>query len=527
MALRPTEPYNARSVPSSLPGEVRGFFAQEFQSLQRAMKPASDVIANTIDVRLEGASGNGRDDDSTFFQRALNRLVSGSTMLISNGQYLLNAGVSRDLTGLHNITIRCEGEIQLGNAVANGFDLTGGENINIQLRFSGGGASFASGAAALKIKGIQFGEVDIYGKNINGTLLNVAGNFQDGTACQFMHFPRVHANTCGRAFVVGDDIIGKLGQAFGTFGHIWDYQCVNGSIFRRTNDIFVSTYDSFATLTGTIGLDIDTCGGFHAGLVGCGGQSTTALVRIKDSGGTTSIKKLYMLSETVGVINGLVLATSPDIHIGELRATNCNKAIETDVGSSLDIGRVYMSGNTTDLRENGVNKTLGTVGSYTAGNFYITGSHTFRNGYRQEFLTTTGKKCYLLVQADDYLTLYGTQSDGTQYTLFKSLVNGAGKNALSLDTHVTETVLALSTGTATPNVGGGNIFTVAASATAVTDFGGDNGQTLTLVFSGNRTITHGATIKLNGAVNFGGTADDSLTLVRVSGVWYEKSRAVV
>jgi hypothetical protein len=85
----------------------------------------------------------------------------------------------------------------------------------------------------------------------------------------------------------------------------------------------------------------------------------------------------------------------------------------------------------------------------------------------------------------------------------------------------------LDTGTATPSVDGCNIATVAASGTAVTDLAGDNGQVVTLVFSGARTITHGATIKLVRAVNFSGTAADTLTLVRVAGVWYETGRGVV
>lgn len=53
------------------------------------------------------------------------------------------------------------------------------------------------------------------------------------------------------------------------------------------------------------------------------------------------------------------------------------------------------------------------------------------------------------------------------------------------------------------------------------------GKEITCLFTNsNSTIADGSTIQLAGGANFGGTANDTLTLVHYSGVWYEKCRSV-
>ena len=66
------------------------------------------------------------------------------------------------------------------------------------------------------------------------------------------------------------------------------------------------------------------------------------------------------------------------------------------------------------------------------------------------------------------------------------------------------------------------------SATIVTSLtSGVDGQRLTLLFTnGNTTLPHGTGIKLAGAADFVGSADDTLELVNRSGVWYETNRSV-
>jgi hypothetical protein len=65
-------------------------------------------------------------------------------------------------------------------------------------------------------------------------------------------------------------------------------------------------------------------------------------------------------------------------------------------------------------------------------------------------------------------------------------------------------------------------------ATTITNFtAGETGQELTVVFTtGNTTIQHNANIKLAGGVDFAATNNDTLTLMHVDGVWYEKCRSV-
>lgn len=64
-------------------------------------------------------------------------------------------------------------------------------------------------------------------------------------------------------------------------------------------------------------------------------------------------------------------------------------------------------------------------------------------------------------------------------------------------------------------------------ATSITTFDdGVNGQEITIRLDANTTLVHGATLKLAGGANLVGTANDMVTLVLISGVWYETGRSV-
>lgn len=82
---------------------------------------------------------------------------------------------------------------------------------------------------------------------------------------------------------------------------------------------------------------------------------------------------------------------------------------------------------------------------------------------------------------------------------------------------------------ATPSVGKGNDFTASnTGATSITTFDdGAENQIITILFTnGNTTLVNGATLKLAGAANFVGSADDMIVLKKRSTVWYEVSRSV-
>jgi hypothetical protein len=82
---------------------------------------------------------------------------------------------------------------------------------------------------------------------------------------------------------------------------------------------------------------------------------------------------------------------------------------------------------------------------------------------------------------------------------------------------------------ATPEVGGYRHFNAANSAaTSITNFiRGSEGQRLTLRFTnGNTTLVNGGTIRLAGAADFVGSANDLLELVLIGAVWHECNRSV-
>lgn len=79
------------------------------------------------------------------------------------------------------------------------------------------------------------------------------------------------------------------------------------------------------------------------------------------------------------------------------------------------------------------------------------------------------------------------------------------------------------------DVSQGNVFSlVYPGATTITDFSsGKAGQEITIICgNGNLTIANGANVKLAGAANFVGTADDVITLVYSGSSWREKSRSL-
>lgn len=87
----------------------------------------------------------------------------------------------------------------------------------------------------------------------------------------------------------------------------------------------------------------------------------------------------------------------------------------------------------------------------------------------------------------------------------------------------------LPTNDTTPSIKGRSKWVAAnTNPTTITMFDdGVDGQTIELLFTnGNTTITDGGNLKLSGAANFVGSADDVLVLQYASGVWYEMSRSV-
>ncbi|MEO7986919.1 MAG: glycosyl hydrolase family 28-related protein [Gemmatimonadales bacterium] len=83
---------------------------------------------------------------------------------------------------------------------------------------------------------------------------------------------------------------------------------------------------------------------------------------------------------------------------------------------------------------------------------------------------------------------------------------------------------------ATPQVRGSNYLTVKNTLlTTITNLDeGAPGQRVTLIFdtAPNATVATGGSFRLAGGVNFTATANDTLTVILHSGVWYEVSRSV-
>ena len=72
-----------------------------------------------------------------------------------------------------------------------------------------------------------------------------------------------------------------------------------------------------------------------------------------------------------------------------------------------------------------------------------------------------------------------------------------------------------------------NIILANTSATVITNFdNGVDGQEITLFFTNGNTTVNRDNAFLNGNVNFVGSANDTLTLIKKDTYWYEKSRSL-
>ena len=114
---------------------------------------------------------------------------------------------------------------------------------------------------------------------------------------------------------------------------------------------------------------------------------------------------------------------------------------------------------------------------------------------------------------------FTVRASGGTYINGPEVVSGALSSGINV----------LTAGAATPNISAGNVFMATNGApTTITDFtGAYAGQEITIVFTDNNTtVQHSATMVLKGAADFAAGTGDTLTLVTVSGNWYEVSRSV-
>ena len=137
--------------------------------------------------------------------------------------------------------------------------------------------------------------------------------------------------------------------------------------------------------------------------------------------------------------------------------------------------------------------------------------------------------------ADSKKVLLGTADDGTLYYDGTDLVIDAaevGSGAVKINSAFAfADVVILAQGSTTPDVSGGNLFTMDAGrfGTTITNFTfGKQGQIIIFRPTNDDVIiANGTPIQLNGSANFAMTENDTITLVKFSARWFEISRMEV
>lgn len=111
-----------------------------------------------------------------------------------------------------------------------------------------------------------------------------------------------------------------------------------------------------------------------------------------------------------------------------------------------------------------------------------------------------------------------------------SVITGSlsGVTSLSLEAIIGASTPTLTVNSATPSVSGGRVFAENNTVpTNITDFTPHNHQQeITIIINTtNTTFVDGATLQMNGGVNFNPNANDVLKFVQWLGTWYEVSRS--
>jgi len=153
-----------------------------------------------------------------------------------------------------------------------------------------------------------------------------------------------------------------------------------------------------------------------------------------------------------------------------------------------------------------------------------------------------GVRINLNQPGSDYVTLLRDEASGVTITkqqlphplhlglyLQRGLPNYLGelRGMTRFTGGVAFTPITMADGEGAPSVRESAVLKAANSrATTITDFSGAvEGQEITIVLDGRTTIESNARIRLRGQRGFRGRRGDTMTLIRVDGVWYEKSRS--
>lgn len=442
-----------------------------------------------------GAVADGSTDDTTAIQSAINSLGAstyGGVVYLPVGQYKITsalqikAGVNMRGSGKDQTNILAATASQDGLT-----NLTGSRLFGLSFRdFSLGTVTGITGGTAIKLLDVD--RSTFYNMGVTVTAPGpgfVTGIKVDSQLGAFHNlFLDCHIRAKGGASSYAYNLTGASGSGANSNKIIGGEARSDSStaiLMDRGNNVIVEG----VSVEGTTSIGIDAVG--ESGTIS---QLSVVHCRFEMSGGTIGVR------------------------LGAL------------ITGSWVIGNLFSSGITTKVSD------LGTFNfteflSQASGPMISRGDFTLSNG---TFMGHTATYAFWASAVTDTFPKVALKSNGR-------FVFGAGTSdvdisftrsaAKTLQLEAGKLISAVYTfadGATAPSVADGTVFQTAnTGATTITNFAtGQSGQIITVKVDANTTVQNNSSIKLAGAVDFVGSASDTITLINFSGVWYEKCRSV-
>lgn len=518
----------------------------------------SMISTAPINVCDYGAVGDGTTNDTVAIQAAISALTSNQRLVFPGKNYLMGQVI---FDGLSNISIDCQGAkftLTGDNAgfvvkgICNGIRVNGGDIIgdgtnrdadptkaqvgwligsyagayvqsvvieNVNVTSTNNGFKFAYGTGTGAGNANYMRVSNCRAKNIVGTVGGVGYGFQFSQA-NYSVITNCIADNCGRHgiyfaegynYAASDCSIAnhRLDVHSGTYRH--------GFEISRSRNVSVTGCTFYNCFDGAMGINVDAQGVSPDNVC-----NTVAVSGCSFWGSDVADIRIGTVSpSTDGVVNNVLITGCVMNRI----TTNSNQSIVLESGNEVSIENCQINGtNAASARAVVLNARDGatyTTYAQISGNTII----NYDTGIQVESALCTGTSTVrlmdnVILNAVTELEFLSGEDSITNNNLIYSRTN---------QTNSTKSYTSSGSNVVIP-AGGCDLLTLSASgATTIQTFSGaTTGQVLRLFFgNGNTTLLNNASyLRLAGATNFVGTANDTLTLIYTNGAWCEVSRSV-
>ena len=356
-----------------------------------------------INAEEFGIVGDGITDNNTAIDNALTEWASieGATLVFGDGVFVDSGNHIVDLGNKEFNSIICYGSIKPTNASGICWQITGAENLSLDLRLNGGGvlgdftnATPVGGSTFLELHTIRWGKVTIESSDFAGRVVHfTAGGTDQATRCRMMD---IDIKTGNRTVGAGDVLCGQAFYAdsancvqVGAFGKIsWRGEGSKyGPVFERLNDIDITNIE--AGKFEVTGPEVRGCVNVYGDTIFLGESDATAgantsTIKFIQTGAARLCSQIYIdkiscLNATSGVYCADFDDSKPGLEIGSLQAENSDIAIEISNMSEVTIGKLSGSDLINLVKSSGtcgdIDITISTIGAVTGDVVDIDSTH--------------------------------------------------------------------------------------------------------------------------------------------------------